>query len=97
MQGTAIYPGVAKDEVASALKEEVPVDAKEMARQLGCAASSVGRMGAAGIIPSVLLGVREGARRYYPRQVKHALMDRSQGRLVESKRRCRKAEGNDEV
>ena len=82
MQGAAVYSDVTKDDVARLLEEEVPVDAKGMARQLGCAASTVGRMGAAGLIPSILLGSREGSRRYFPALVKRTLMELSHGRVI---------------
>ncbi len=69
---------------------EIPIDAKALAGMLGCATSTIARMGAKGLIPSVLIGERAGARRYFPRQVIAMLEERSLGQVCTSKRRVRK-------
>jgi hypothetical protein len=69
---------------------EVPLSAKALARQFGCAVSSIHRMARLGIIPSMLVGPRCGTRRYFPSAVREALERLSlKQQVIVSKRRSR--------
>ncbi len=63
---------------------EQAIDAKTLAPILGCNSSTVHRMAAIGVIPSILVGPKEGGRRFFLSEVKKALAARS-GRPVSSK------------
>lgn len=61
-------------------EQERPVDARELARQLGCAVSSVYRMR----LPHIVIGGRSGALRFYVSEVRRELERRAQARQVVS-------------
>src|SRR5437867_4621667 len=63
-------------EVMQRIEEERAVDAQELARQLGCAVSSVYRMD----LPHIVIGGRSGGIRFYPSEVKRVLERRAQVR-----------------
>src|SRR2546425_952776 len=65
-----------EQQVLERIEEERAVAARELARQLDCAVSSVYRMN----LPHIVIGGRSGGIRFYPSVVKRELERRAQER-----------------
>jgi hypothetical protein len=68
---------------------EKAIDAKTLAPIINCDISTVHEMARAGLIPSILVGRRQGGRRFFLNEVKRALAERS-AHPVSTKARGRK-------